>query len=103
MNFLISLKLQQAFQASLPWDMPHGRYVHYKVSALEEIVKKYLLCNIIGRRHQEIYPKLEEKVGRKYPVPKVGRKFEKNIRSKLRRHAKFVYLYSFVQFSKKFT
>ena len=46
--------------------------------ALEEIFKKGTY-NIIGRRPQEIFPKLEEKVRRKHPGPKVGRKLEENI------------------------
>ena len=55
------------------------RGVHYKVLALEEIFKNGFPSNIIGRRHQEIYLKLEEKFGRKYPGPKVGRMLEENM------------------------
>ena len=68
---------------SQPWKIvtPDVQYrgVHYKVLALEEIFKKGFPWNIIGRRHQEIYPKLEEKVGVKYYGPKIGRKLEENI------------------------
>ena len=42
---------------------------------MDEIFKKGFPWNIFGRRHQEIYPKLEENGGRKYPVPKVGTKY----------------------------
>ena len=64
--------------------MPHIRHVHYKVSAFEEIFKKAFACNIIGRRHQEIYLKLEEKIGRKSWKKKLeestlGQKLEENI------------------------
>ena len=45
--------------------------------ALKEIFKKGFPCNIIGRRPQEIYIKLEEKIGRKCPGPKVGKKYSK--------------------------
>ena len=50
------------------------RYVHYKVLALEEIFMKVFLCNIIGRRLQEILSwkkKLEESI--------LGQKLEENI------------------------
>ena len=36
-------------------------------------LQENFLCNIIGKRHQEIYLKLEDKFGRKYPGSKVGR------------------------------
>ena len=60
-------------------DTVWGRGVPYKVSALEENFETFFPSKIIEKKHQEVYPKLKEKVGKKYDVLKVGRKLEKNI------------------------
>ena len=46
--------------------MSTTRFRHWKKSSRNVF--------IIGRRHQEIHPNLEEKVGTKYPAPIFGRK-----------------------------